>query len=153
AEGCRMRMPKRLAVLCAVALPMLFGHGSLSQTGRTIKVVVPYSAGGPGDILARLLGEQITRMHGPTIVIESRPGASGRIGTEAVARVPPDASTLLIVANNFLIDPHVRKVNYDPFTSFEPICYLTNQPYILVIDSQSPYRTLADLLDAARAKP
>jgi tripartite-type tricarboxylate transporter receptor subunit TctC len=148
-----MRAAKNFAACFAIVLAFLFGQGAPAQTGRTIKMVVPFPAGGPGDILARLLGEQISRTRGSTLVVESRPGASGRIGTEAVARVPPDGRTLLIVANNFLIDPHVRRVDYDPFTSFEPICYLTNQPYILAIDSQSPYRTLADLLGAARALP
>jgi tripartite-type tricarboxylate transporter receptor subunit TctC len=56
-----------------------------SQTTRTIKIIVPYPPGGPGDILARLLGEQINRAHGPTVLVENRPGASGRIGTEAAA--------------------------------------------------------------------
>jgi tripartite-type tricarboxylate transporter receptor subunit TctC len=148
-----MRTAKTLAACFAIGLTFLFGQGALSQSGRTIKIVVPFPAGGPGDNLARLLGEQISRTRGSTLVIESRPGASGRIGTEAVARVPPDGGTLLIVANNFLIDPHIRRVSYDPFTSFEPICYLTNQPYILAIDSQSPYGTFADLLGAARALP
>jgi len=148
-----MHPSKIFASFCAIALLVLVGHGAWSQTGRIIKLVVPYPAGGPGDTLARLLGEQVSRMKGPTIVVESRPGASGRIGTEAVARVSPDGSTLLIVANTLLIDPHVRKVSYDPLISFEPICYLTNQPYILVTDSKSPYGTLADLLGAARANP
>jgi tripartite-type tricarboxylate transporter receptor subunit TctC len=118
-----------------------------------IKIVVPYPPGGPADILARLLGEQISRAHGPTIVIENRPGASGRIGTEAVSRAAPDGTTLLIAANPFVIDPHVRKVNYDPITSFEPICYLTRQPTVIVVNNASPYRALADLLDAALGTP
>jgi len=124
-----------------------------SQTTSTIKIVVPYPPGGPADILARLLGEQISRAQGPTIVIENRPGASGRIGTEAVSRAVPDGKTLLIGANPFVIDPHVRRVNYDPITSFEPICYLARQPSVIAVNSASPYRALADLLDAARDTP
>jgi len=71
---------------------------------------------------------------------------------EPVSRAVPDGRTLLLVANPFIIDPHVRKVNYDPMTGFEPICYLARQPTVVVINSASRYRTLADLLDAARSK-
>ena len=63
------------------------------------------------------------------------------------------AILFLIVANNFVTDPHLRKVNFHPLTSFEPICYLVTAPTIIVVNNASPYRTLADLLDAARANP
>ena len=87
------------------------------------------------------------------MVVESRPGAGDVIGTEAVARATPDGNTLLIVGTNFVITPRMRKVDYDPLNSFEPICHLANAPTIIVVNSASPYRTLAELLDAARAKP
>jgi tripartite-type tricarboxylate transporter receptor subunit TctC len=105
------------------------------------------------DFLARLLAEQIGRAQGLTMVIENRPGAAGVIGTEAAARAASDGNTLLMNANNILIDPQMRKTNYHPLTSFEPICNLVNVPMVFVVNSASPYRTLADLLDAARAKP
>jgi len=123
-----MQVRRGLAAAVAVALLVFAGDGALAQATRIIKIIVPYPAGGPGDILARLLGEQIGQDHGLTVVVENRPGASGRIGTEAVARLPPDGNSLLIVANNLLIDPHVRKVNYDPFASFEPVCSLPTKP-------------------------
>jgi len=75
------------------------------------------------------------------------------IGAEVVARAPPDGSTLLIAATSILISPHLQKVNYDPLTSFEPICELADVPTVIVVNNASPYRTLADLLSAARAKP
>jgi tripartite-type tricarboxylate transporter receptor subunit TctC len=121
-----------------------------SPSARTIKFVVPYPAGSPSDILARLLGDQIGRAQGLTIIVENRPGASGAIGTDAVARALPDGNTLLSISPVFVIDPHLRKVGYDPLKSFEPICNLTTSPTIIVVRSASPYRTLADLLDAAR---
>jgi tripartite-type tricarboxylate transporter receptor subunit TctC len=129
------------------------GPAASSLAARTIKIVVPFPPGGPGDSLTRLLSEHVSRVYGPTIIVENRPGASGRIGTEAVSRAQPDGNTLLIAANNLLIDPHLRTVNYDPITSFEPICDLTNQPYVLVVDIASAYRALADILAAARTKP
>jgi tripartite-type tricarboxylate transporter receptor subunit TctC len=65
---------------------------------------------------------------GPTMLIENRPGASTIIGTEAVSRAAPNGTTLLITDPSFLINPHLRKVNYDPVTSFEPICHLASSP-------------------------
>jgi len=128
-------------------------HGAWSQTTRTIKIVNPYPPGGTADIVARVLSEQIGRRQGVTMVIENRPGGGTVIGTEAVARAAPDGNTLLITSVVFVINPHLRKLNYDPLTSFEPICNLVQSPQALVVNSGSPYRTMADLMNAARDKP
>jgi tripartite-type tricarboxylate transporter receptor subunit TctC len=141
------------AAVVAVTLLTLSGHGAWSQATRTIKVVVPTAPGGSLDFVARLLSEQIGRAQGQTMVVEDRPGAGNLIGTDAVARAAPDGNTLLFNANAFVIDPHMRKVNYDPLTSFEPICQLVNTPTVLVVNNASPYHTLVDLLNAARAMP
>ncbi len=138
-----------LAIL-SIALP---DHGAWSQTTRTIRIVNPYPPGGTADIIARVVSEQIGRAQGVTMVIENRPGGGTVIGTEAVARAAPDGNTLLITSVVFVINPHLRKLNYDPLTSFEPICNLVQSPQVLVVNSASPYRTLADLANAARAKP
>jgi tripartite-type tricarboxylate transporter receptor subunit TctC len=120
---------------------------------QTIKLIVPIPAGGAGDILARVLADQIARTHGAAMVVENRPGGSTLTGTEAVARAAPDGSSLLVAGTGFVINPHLRKTNYDPLTSFEPICHLANLPTVMVVKSSSPYIKLADLLDAARGKP
>jgi tripartite-type tricarboxylate transporter receptor subunit TctC len=99
------------------------------------------------------MAEQIGRAQKRTILVENRPGALTAIGTEAVARAAPDGNTLLIIAPPFVINPHLRKLNYDPLTSFEPICNLVRSPLLIVVNSASPYRTLGDLLSAARTKP
>jgi tripartite-type tricarboxylate transporter receptor subunit TctC len=94
---------------------MLFsGHAAWSQT--TSKIVVPVQPGGTATILARLLAEQIANAHGPTMVIENRPGAGSIIATEAAARAAPDGGTLLMTLPGFLTNPHLRKVNYDPLS-------------------------------------
>ena len=97
--------------------------GAWSQA-RTIRIVVPFPAGGSADILARLLGEHIAKNQGPSVVVENRPGGGASIAYEAVARAAPDGNTLVINGNSIVINPHLRKVNYDPITSFEPVCYL-----------------------------
>jgi tripartite-type tricarboxylate transporter receptor subunit TctC len=126
---------------------------ALSQPRRTIKLVVPYAAGGGADILARLLAEQIGAERGASLIVENRPGAGTVIGTEAVARAAPDANTLLIVTDSFLVTPQLRKLSYDPLSSFEPVCNLAATPQVFVANRNSPYRTLADLVEAARRKP
>jgi tripartite-type tricarboxylate transporter receptor subunit TctC len=131
----------------------LTGHAAWPQAGRTIKIVVPFPPGGSADILARLVGEQVGKAHGPTVLIENRPGAGAAIAYEAVARAAPDANTLVINGNSLVINPHLRKVNYDPLVSFEPVCYLVSSPQVYVVNGASPYRTMADLMAAARAKP
>jgi tripartite-type tricarboxylate transporter receptor subunit TctC len=129
-----------LARATAVALLAVTpsGNGAWSQTSRIIKIVVPYAPGGANDILARLLGEQIGRARGPTIVIENRVGASGVIAAEAVLRAAPDGTTLLTNSNTSVIIPHLRKVNYNPLTSFEPICYLASSPLVMAVNPAVP---------------
>jgi tripartite-type tricarboxylate transporter receptor subunit TctC len=145
-------LTKRTAAI-AVILVTLSGHAASSQTARTIKVVVPFSPGGVVDFVARVLAEQIGRAQGETVVIQNRPGAGGAIGAEAVSRAAPDGNTLLMAFPDLLIASHLRKLNYDLLTSFEPICNLVSYPTVIAVNSASPYRTIADLLDAARAKP
>jgi tripartite-type tricarboxylate transporter receptor subunit TctC len=163
AQGSVMKLARRrflhltsgataLAVISAIFIA-LTGHGALPQTTRTIRVIVPFPPGGSADIVARLLAEQIGRTQGPTIVVENRAGAGTVIGTQAVSHAAPDGNTVLFTNNAFVITPQVRKLNYDPLTSFEPICQLVSVPMVIVVNSTSPYRTLGDLLDAARAKP
>ena len=134
-------------------LLMLAGGAAWCQTIKSVRIVVPYTPGSGPDILGRLLAEEVGRQNGPTMVVEDHPGAGTMIGTEAVARAAPDGSTVLIVAPSFIINPSLRKVNYDPLTNFEPICNLAATPMVIVVNGASPYRTLADLLNAARAAP
>jgi len=86
-------------------------------------------------------------------VIENRPGGGTVIGTEAVERAEPDGNTVLVVANSFVINPPLKRATYDPTKSFEPVCYLAATPMVLVVLGSSPYKTLNDLITAARARP
>jgi tripartite-type tricarboxylate transporter receptor subunit TctC len=142
----------RATAVSAAFVFLAFGQSALSQTG-TIKIVNPYPPGGTADIIARLMGEQIGRTQGVTMMVENRPGGGTVIGTEAAARAAPDGNTLLITSVVFVINPHLRKLNYDPLVSFEPICNLVQSPQVIFANSGSPYRTMADLTSAARARP
>ncbi len=144
----------RLAIgLISVVLTTLSGHSAWSQSTRTVKIVVPYTPASGPDILARLMADQVGRAQGPTVVVENRPGGGTMIGTDAAARAAPDGNTVLMVANAFVVNPALKKQSFDPLTSFEPICQLAATPIVLVVGGASPYRTLADLVGAARAKP
>jgi len=145
---------RRLALaLVAVGLFAMAGPTARSQSPRTIKLILPFAPGGPAYALARILAEQIGVSGGPTVVVENRPGAGTEIGTEYVARAEPDGGTIGMISNSLVVLPHLRKVNYDPFKDLEPICELATFPPLIVVENESPYHTLADLISAARARP
>ena len=150
-----LRAATHVAALLAagVSLLMFPRHDARAQAPRTIRVIVPFPAGGPTDTLARLLADQIGQAQKATLTIENRPGASSVIGTEAAARAAPDGATLLVNSPAFLINPNLQKLDYDPLKSFEPVCYLVNSPTVVAVNGASPHRSLAELLDAARARP
>jgi tripartite-type tricarboxylate transporter receptor subunit TctC len=116
-------------------------------------MIVPFPPGGAADTVARVLADQISRAQGLTVLVENRAGAASVIGTEAVSRAAPDGNTLLVPANSFLISALLKKVTYQPLSSFEPICNLVRSPHVLAVNSASPYSSLADLFGAARGKP
>ena len=148
-----MQMFKSLAACFAIVLLILANHSASSQ-GRIIKIIVPLASGGAGDFVARVLAEYAERAQNQTIVVESHPGAGTVVGTELASRAAPDGNTLLITAaGNLLISPQLRKLNYDPLTSFVPICMLVSIPDVIAVNSASSFHTLADLISAARAKP
>ena len=142
----------RVAVFACI-LVTLTGATAWPQSGQTIRLILPFPPGGPADAMARLVAEQVGTSGGPTMVVESHPGAGTEIGTEYVFRSDPDGNTLGIISNSFVVLPLIRKLDYDPFTDFTPICELASFPPLIVVNGDSPYRTLADLIDAAHAQP
>jgi tripartite-type tricarboxylate transporter receptor subunit TctC len=142
-----------LAAACAATALLAFGGTSASAQGKSVKIIVPYTPGSGPDILSRLMSEQIPRDGGPSIVVENRPGGGTLIGTEAAAKADPDGHTVLLVANSFVINPQLGRGSYDVEKNFEPVCYLAATPMVLVVQASSPYKTVQDLVEAARAKP
>src|SRR4029079_2125726 len=105
------------------------------------------------DILARILAEEIGRAQHSSVVVENRPGAGTVIGTEAVARAAPDGETVLLNNPAFLINPHIKKVTYDPLIHFDPVCNMVNFPLVFVVPKDSPQKSMADMIAMAKAKP
>jgi tripartite-type tricarboxylate transporter receptor subunit TctC len=141
------------AILVAVIALASMATAAWPQSNRTIKVILPFAPGGPAYNAIRILGQQIASTGGPTIVVEPHPGAGTAIGTELVSTATPDGNTLGVISNSFVLLPQTRKVNYDPLTDFAPICNLVDFPPLIVVNSESPYHTLGDLIAAARAQP
>jgi len=124
-----------------------------SLAGKTIRIIVPYAAGGTGDVVARVLAQAITQKTGQTIVVEDRPGASSIVGSEFAARAAPDGTTILLVENPFILSPILFPGHYDPVSSFEPLCYVAATPAVLAVSSKSDIHTLSDYLKLATSKP
>jgi tripartite-type tricarboxylate transporter receptor subunit TctC len=141
------------AGVVVTALAWTAAFDARAQAPKNFKIVVPYPPASGPDILSRLMAEQIGKMQGATVVIENRPGGGTMIGTEAAARAAPDGGTVLLVANSFVVNPALKPQPYDVNGSFDPVCYLAATPMVLVVQGSSPYKSLDDLLKAAREKP
>src|SRR4051794_7907592 len=151
------RRPFSRLIGCAAVLVILSiapaMHQARAQSGRTVRAIVPTPPAGVNDLMARLMADHLGKTVGLSMVVENRAGAAEVIGTEAVARAAPDGNTILFGSSQVVINPQLRKVNYHPLESFEPICLMVDAPLVFSVQASSPYRTLNDLLDAARAKP
>jgi tripartite-type tricarboxylate transporter receptor subunit TctC len=122
-----------------------------SFPSNRIRFIVPYTPGGGGDIIARLLGEKLQDRLGQAVVIENRGGAAGAIGTEAGARSAPDGYTWTLAADPaFTINPLMTRVPYDPLRDFEPVSLLTKIPLVLVSNPALPVHTVKELAEYAR---
>ena len=142
---------RRTFCLAAALISLALCQGAFAQ-GR-LTVVVPFAAGGGIDIFARLLADEIGRSGETSVVVEDRPGASSMIGTEYVARAAPDGATVLISSNSTLITPVLRKSTFDPTRDLTPVCILAESPQVIVVKADAPYKSLADLVAAARGAP
>ena len=122
---------------------------------KPVRVVVPYVAGGNADIWARTLAQKLTENLKQAFVVENKPGANGGIGAEFVAKSAPDGYTLLAVASGpIVVNPVLyAKVPYDPVRDFAPVAQCALYQYVLVTRMDAPYKTIGDLVAAARANP
>jgi tripartite-type tricarboxylate transporter receptor subunit TctC len=138
-------------VLTAVGLPTL-AQGQFPSKSMTF--VVPYPAGGANDMLGRLIGQKMSEALGGTNIVDNKPGAGALLGASAVARAQPDGHTLLIGGlATHAASPHLLKADYDPLKDFEPVGMIGSAPIIAITFNESPYKTLKDVVDAARKDP
>jgi len=120
----------------------------------TIRIVVPYPPAGSTDVMARLVQAELQQRLGATVIIENRPGASGSVGTAAVAKSPPDGNSWLIVFDNHAANPFVLpNLPYDTEKDLDPVLFVGTAPYVISTHPQKPFKTLGDVIAAAKAKP
>jgi tripartite-type tricarboxylate transporter receptor subunit TctC len=147
----------RLLVACALAALSLAPPEALAQAKypeRSIRVVVPFAAGGATDIIARVLAQALGEVLGQTVVIENRPGAGGNLGAASVARSDADGYTILLASSGIIAGPALYKsLTYDVFTDLAPIAEVVGTTNVLVSKPGSGFDTVADIVSRAKAKP
>ena len=126
-----------------------------SWPGRPIHLVVPYAAGGPVDLSARLLAPRLQQALGQPVVVENKPGAGGNIGADFVAKSAPDGHTLVMgaIATHAINPALYRNFPYDPIADFRHIALIVQVPNVLVVNNELPAKTVQELVDLAKAKP
>ncbi len=142
-----------LAFIAALATAGALAQGD--YPGKPIKLIVPFPPAGGTDTLSRAIAQSITNDTKWTIVVENRPGAGGNIGLDAAAKSPPDGYTIAMGQTaNLAVNPALySSMPFDPLKDFAPIALLSSQPLIVVVSATSPYKSLKDLVDAAKKNP
>jgi len=142
-------------LLSSVALCFSAAVAAQAWPAKPVKFIVPFAPGGATDIAARLLAQQLTQAWGQSVVVENRGGAGGGVGAAEAARAAPDGYTLFFPSGSVVTaNQHIyRKMAYDPEKDFIPVTKVVTGAQVLVVPATSPYKTTADLIAAARARP
>jgi tripartite-type tricarboxylate transporter receptor subunit TctC len=149
-----MKLSIRSLLLAAMGGLFALTVQAQSYPSKAVRVVVPYPPGGPTDIVARVLFQQVSESTGQQFLIDNRAGAGGNIGAEAVAKAPADGYTLLIGTTAHAINMSlIKSLNYDVQKDLAPVSLLTQGPLVLVTHPQFPANSIKELIDMAKAKP
>lgn len=140
--------------LFLIASLVAAGANAQNFPAKPVRLVVPFAAGGSTDIVARTLAPRLTEMWGHTVVVDNRPGGSTVIGTEIVAKSPPDGHTLLVTPAPFTIVPSLTsRLPYDPQKDFEPVTLINTTPLVVVIHPGVPAKNIKEFIAVAKSKP
>lgn len=148
-------MQKRGFIAALSAALALLAWPAAAQTwpAKTIKIVVPFPAGGTSDVLARMIGQKMTEHWGQPVVIENKPGSNGNLGADAVAKSAPDGYTLVLMdVGNLAISPSLYKLPFNVEKDFAPVAMVGYSPHLLVVSNQVPASTMAELIAYAKAQ-
>lgn len=146
-----------LAVILLAAAAVFTLGTAAAQTNypaRTITLIVPFAAGGPTDIIARIISQALSQSLGQSVIVDNRPGGGGNLGIAMVARANPDGHTLLLTSTAIAVNPGLfENLPYDPIKDFAPISELVNAPNVLFVKPDSGITSIADLITKAKAEP
>jgi tripartite-type tricarboxylate transporter receptor subunit TctC len=148
-------MKLRVVLLLAWTLVLAAGSALAQYPTKPVRIIVPYPPGGTTDILARLVAKGLTDKFGQTFVVENRPGASGAIGSQAVAKSPPDGYTLVMgtISSHGINSALYKALPYDAVKDFAPVTNVASTPNVITVNPGVPAKTLNELLALAREKP
>jgi tripartite-type tricarboxylate transporter receptor subunit TctC len=150
----RIALRRAALAICVLLAGLVAPAGAQDWPhARTITVIVPLGAGSASDIMARVVMEQVGKQIGQSVVIENRPGAGGTIGANLVAKAAPDGYTMLVYGALASAHALYSKLPYDTLNDFVPVAPLGQQPLVIIVSPAKGYKTLADLIAAAKAKP
>jgi tripartite-type tricarboxylate transporter receptor subunit TctC len=148
------KLTRRTLVAGALAAPFVAKAQTNAWPSGPIHLIVPFPPGGSTDVIARLVQPGLQQRLGTNVIIENRPGASGSLGADLVAKSPPDGSTWLLTFDNHAANAFVLpKLPFDTEKDLDPVFWVGTAPYVLCTQSSKPYRSLADVLAAAKARP
>jgi tripartite-type tricarboxylate transporter receptor subunit TctC len=149
-----MTISRRCFVSGLAALTGVFAGPTVQAQGRTVRIVVPFAAGGVQDILARSLSNELRVALNQTVVVENRPGAGGTVGTGAVAKSEPDGTVMVMAAASHNIAASLYpKLAYDPLKDFTPLAHIGTASYVLMVHPSIPARTVGEYIAYAKANP
>ena len=148
-------MKRAALILLAAACGFVAAHAADNYPSRPVRLILPFPAGGPSDIISRLFAQKMSGSMGQQFVADNRGGAGGIIACESAARAAPDGYTLLMGAIGVLtINPHLReKLPFDPVRDFQPVSLLSSSPYVLLLSPAVPAGSVKELVALARARP
>jgi tripartite-type tricarboxylate transporter receptor subunit TctC len=136
---------------------LAYGGSALAQEpwpNKPVRLITPFAPGGSTDMVARLVGQRLSILWNQPVVVENRAGAGGNVGTDVVAKAPGDGYTLLLASGSITINPALyKKMPFDTKKDLLPITIVAQGPMLVVVQDGSPYKTLKDLIAAAKAKP
>jgi tripartite-type tricarboxylate transporter receptor subunit TctC len=147
---------RALAFMAALLCAAIVSGQSSAQTypTRPVRLIVPFGAGGPTDVIARLVAQKLSERWGQQVYIENLPGAGGNTGVATVARAPADGYTILVVSTGFMVNPSMyAKVPYDPIKDFAPITLVAASPNVISVHPSFPAKTLKELVELVKAHP
>ena len=141
------------AVIVAFALAASAPAQAQAYPSKVIKVIVPFTPGSPNDVMARLLMQHVQPRLGQPIIVDNRAGGGTSIGTKAAAISAPDGYTLLFISSALVIDPAMKKVDYDPLRDFAPVAAVTSTSWLLAVSPSLPVKTMQQFIAYTKANP